>query len=64
MTRKNTFKHKEQFLGESSQINLQLVSPLTEITNLVSQSSLVLLQSSHLLTGFVESSLQLGIVFL
>ena len=60
-TRESTFKHKEHLLGESSQISLQFVPLSSEISNLVRQALLVLLQMHDFFVGFVNVSLQLGV---
>ena len=62
-TRKSTFERKDHLLGESSQISLQFVSLPSEISDLVSQGHLVLLQLHDLFILFINSSLQLGVLF-
>ena len=56
-TRESTFKLQEHLLTESSQISLQFTLLLSEISNLVSQGLLVLLQLLNLLVGLSTSSL-------
>ena len=58
---KSTFKHKEQLLGESSQINLQLVPLPSEISNFVGQGRFVFLQMHDFLVGLADGSLQFGV---
>ena len=60
--RESTFEHEEHLLGKASQISLQVISPSSEISDFFSQGHLVLLQLHDLFVGFIDGSLQFGVL--
>ena len=58
-----TFKLDVQLLGEAPQVALQVVPPANDAFHLLAQSEVLLLPTCTLPVGFIQSGLQLGILF-
>ena len=58
-----TFKLDVQLLGEAPQVALQVVPPASDAFHLLVQGEVLLLPTCTLPVGFIQSGLQLGILF-
>ena len=58
-----TFKLDVQLLGEAPQVALQVVPPASDAFHLLAQGEVLLLPTCTLPVGFIQSGLQLGILF-
>ena len=58
-----TFKLDEQLLGKTSQIALQIIPPASDAFHLFIQVEVTLLPTCTLPVGFIQSGLQLDILF-
>ena len=58
-----TFKLDVQLLGEAPQVALQVVPPASDAFHLLAQGEVLLLPTCTLPVGFIQSGLQLDILF-
>ena len=58
-----TFKLDVQLLGKAPQVALQVVPPASDAFHLLAQGEVLLLPTCTLPVGFIQSGLQLGILF-
>ena len=58
-----TFQLDVQLLGEAPQVTLQVVPPTSDAFHLIVQGEVLLLPTRTLPVGFIQSGLQLGVLF-